>query len=46
MKKHDAPTYEAPTITVVEFSLEDHIASSADYGPNLSCSEGIWGDSQ
>ena len=39
MKK---PAYEPPVILVIEFELEDSIASSMDYGPNVSCSEGVF----
>ena len=35
--------YEKPEIDVVEFDLKDNIAMSADMGPALSCSEGIFG---
>ncbi len=32
-------TYEPPRIDIIEFQLEESIASSLDHGPNLSCSE-------
>ncbi|GEM_PF-3438711 len=34
--------YERPVAEIHEFELQDSIASSADHGPNLSCSESIW----
>ena len=34
--------YERPVAQIIEFELEDHIAASAQYGPNLSCSETVW----
>ncbi len=41
MKKD--PTYEKPRAEVIEFELEESIASSLDHGPNLSCGEEIFG---
>jgi len=38
----DKKVYEPPVIEVITFELEDSIASSGDYGPNLSCSEQSW----
>ena len=32
--------YETPKIEVIEFELEDSIATSGDYGSGLACSEG------
>ena len=40
--KEKKQQYERPVAQIIEFELEDHIAASADYGPNLSCSESVW----
>jgi len=44
MKEKEVKVYEPPRIEVIEFELEDSIASSGDYGPNVSCGETTWGD--
>ena len=31
--------YEQPTINIIEFKLEDSIASSGDLGPGTICTE-------
>jgi len=35
--------YESPVIEVIVFSLEDSIALSGDYGPDLACSGEVFG---
>lgn len=35
-------TYETPTIEVVEFSLEESIALSGDFGSSVVCSEELF----
>jgi hypothetical protein len=34
--------YETPTIEVIEFELEDSIASSGDFGSSTMCGEELW----
>ncbi len=34
--------YEAPTIEIIEFELEDSIASSADFGGGAIGTEGLF----
>ena len=38
----DKQVYERPLADIVEFELEDNIANSINFGPNLSCNESIW----
>ena len=40
MKKE---TYETPLIEIIEFSLEDSIAASTDFGPNTMCGDETFG---
>jgi hypothetical protein len=35
-------TYEVPKIEIIEFEIEDSIASSGDNGSDLICSEGLF----
>jgi len=35
--------YEKPCLEVIEFVMEDSIASSADYGSNVICTESFFG---
>ncbi len=44
--KHGIETkmiYEKPDIEVIEFSLEDSIATSMDFGPSTICGEQTFG---
>ncbi len=34
--------YERPTLEVIEFDLEDSIATSMDFGPSTICGEQTW----
>ncbi len=40
--KKSKEIYERPEVDIVEFELEDSIASSADTGSDTICSEGIF----
>lgn len=38
-KQHEKLVYEQPVIEVIEFTLEDSIATSMDFGPSTICGE-------
>ncbi|MDD3865940.1 MAG: hypothetical protein WC479_03215 [Candidatus Izemoplasmatales bacterium] len=44
MKKEqeDRLIYEKPEVEIIEFQLEDSIATSGDFGPDTPCSEMIF----
>lgn len=43
MKKNKKlETYETPIIEVIEFELEDSIATSGDFGAGAICGEEVW----
>jgi hypothetical protein len=41
-EKQTKKDYERPTIEIIEFSLEDSIATSMDFGPSTICGEQTW----
>ena len=38
-KQNEKLVYEQPVIEVIEFTLEDSIATSMDFGPSTICGE-------
>lgn len=43
MGKHkEKEVYETPSIEIIEFDLEDSIASSGDFGSDTICGEEMW----
>lgn len=40
--KKKKEVYETPSIEVIEFELEDSIASSGDFGSGAICGEEVW----
>ncbi len=44
MNEQGKKIYEPPRIEIIEFELKESIASSADHGSNVVCSETTWGE--
>ncbi len=41
-EKNKKEEYVKPMIEIIEFSLEESIATSLDFGPSTMCGEEMW----
>jgi len=41
-EKQQREQYEKPTVEIIDFTIEESIATSLDFGPSTLCGEEMW----